>query len=187
MKKLKLLFCLFSLILFLSCNKESSPTGPSSGPTVAMKATFEGGANGDFQGWRYLDTSGYHYVHFSHDVPSDGGSWSLQLQLDTMKQHHIYYKAIPPDNVLPKILSFSFDIKTVGSLALMMQGYVWSDSGVISFGGFYSEWTQWSRSTDLETLNGSRIDSITLDVSVGYGKAGDYALIDNVKIELYSQ
>ena len=69
--KIRLLFllALVSFLFFSSCQKEDIATDT----TIFYKFGFEDSLGADFEGWT---STNYSLVN---DVPSDGGSWALQL------------------------------------------------------------------------------------------------------------
>jgi hypothetical protein len=178
------------LLFFISCSDDDAPTNTGNdGPIVLLNTTFEGSGKGDFQGWQFRenDVSASEYFKFSTDVPTNGGSWSLMLLPDTVTRRHLFYKAIPPVNSTPKIMSVKYDLKTVGPFMGTLDCKIWSNSHSDGWSGGFGKWLEWDTSDNLYEITVSNIDSIVFELGMYNGKIGDTLFVDNFKIELYSK
>ena len=191
MKLNRKLINLLPILFFLfSCSDDDTPTNTGNdGPIVLINSTFEGTGKGDFQGWQFRenDASASQYFKFSNNVPANGGSWSLMLLPDTTLRRHLFYKAIPPANSSPKIMSVKYDLKTVGPFMGTLDCKIWSNSQSDGWSSGFGKWLEWDTSDNLHNITATNIDSIVFDLGMYNGKIGDTLFIDNFKIELYSK
>ena len=181
---------LISLLSF-SCSKDNTITNSSesktpSGPLLLINTTFEDSGVASLQGWRFGDSVAHNYFQFSNDVDSNGGFWSLKAIPDTIQVRQLFYKASSSSSA-PSNVYFSFDLKTFGNISAVTHCSVWSHSHNYGWSGGLGYFHDWSTVSETWTLASSQIDSVVIDFSVHGGELGDYALIDNVKLEFKSQ
>jgi hypothetical protein len=105
---------------------------------------------------------------------------------DTIQYIYLIYKGLSSSKV-SQIVHFSFDLKTIGDISADIHCYVWSHSQAFGWDVSCSVYRKWSAVTKNWPLTYSQVDSITIYYGVHGGNVGDYALIDNIKLEIRPQ
>jgi hypothetical protein len=185
------------LIILLICSgcakKETNPVSIDNSTKdsifVLFADSFEENGSGSINSWNYYRSRYSRDISFSSDVPLNGGSYSLVLQMDST----IFSEPYPYDFYLyrtfhldiqgiPRYFVFKYWIKGLQASAnIDMWAYSSSTQRCItSFmvdGG--SQWKQMSDTIAQSLL--MNIDSLRIDIGIG-GNSTDKFYLDNIQI-----
>jgi hypothetical protein len=188
--------CYITFAIFIFSNCKNSITNPTINQkttlpdSVLIESNFEDQGQPSLSGWH--DNWKYHIFQkssysFSHDVPKDGGNWSLKINHpNTLRSEmYIYFKPIKPSQMKTYRIIYSYKSSTIPSnYEIALNAYSDGLSSHWWFDGGNS--TTWTQDTIMVHPGKYSIDSLRADITMlPMDDTTKYVLFDNIKVEEY--
>jgi hypothetical protein len=163
------------LLFFSSCHKDETPAGS----IIIYSFGFEDSLGSSFAGWT---SSSYTLVN---DVPSNGGTWSLQLEPAMPPGEGIAEKPVSLISSGTYNLQLSADTKVTnagtGWLRLLLK-HNGGSTDTLATKSFTN--TEWQNNSLTASANVGAGDQLVIQLSAGTSQIADwFTLFDNIQLE----